>query len=172
MESTTAFTALSGFGYILAGATALFASWYAAQQGSESGWLSVWMSELLLAVLVVLGLTARKATQQGSSLLSASGRKLLLAFLPAMLVGAVLTLSFLLNDRVALLPGIWLSLYGAAVMTAGAWSVRLIPVMGAAFLILGALTLLTPLSADLLLGIGFGGLHIVFGCVIWSRYGG
>lgn len=172
MESTTSFTGVSGLGYILAGISALLATWFAARQGSEGAWLAVWMGDLILAALVAFSLTAKKAFTQGSSLLSASGKKLLLAFLPTMLVGGVLTLSFWLNNRVSLLPGIWLCLYGAAVMTAGAWSVRLVPIMGAMFLGLGALALLAPVSGDLLLAIGFGGLHILFGFIIRSKYGG
>ena len=172
MESATSFTGVSGLGYALAGATALPATWLAQQQGSNSAWLAVWMLELTFAALIAFSLTASKASKQGSSLLSASGKKLLLAFFPAMTVGGVLTLSFWFKDLVPLLPGVWLCLYGAAVMTAGAWSVRIIPVMGAVFLALGALTLLTPVSGNLMLALGFGGVHIVFGLIIWSKYGG
>ena len=60
----------------------------------------------------------------------------------------------------------------AAVMTAGAWSVRIIPVMGALFLACGAVTLLLPVSGDLMLALGMGGLHIVFGLIIWRHHGG
>jgi hypothetical protein len=45
--------------------------------------------------------------------------------------------------------------------------------MGAGFLAIGALALLTPVAwADLWLGAGFGGLHIVFGAIIARRHGG
>lgn len=57
-------------------------------------------------------------------------------------------------------------------MTAGAHSVRAIPVMGAALIALAAVALLVPAAGDLLLGIGLGGLHVVFGVLIWRRYGG
>lgn len=172
MESATAFTGVSGLGYVLAGASALPAAWLAARQASEQDWLLVWMLELLLAGSVALALTANKALRQGRSLTSPAGRKLLFAFLPAMLAGGLVTLSFFLSGHVALLPGVWLSLYGAAVMTAGAWSVRLIPLMGALFLLAGAVTLLLPVSGDVMLALGMGGLHIVFGLIIWRHHGG
>ena len=172
MESVTAFTGVSGLGYFVAGLSALPATWLATRQADEAGWLAVWMLELVLASGLALALTANKAVKQGSSLVSPSGRKLLLAFLPTMLAGGLVTLSFYLSGDVELLPGIWLSLYGAAVMTAGAWSVRIIPVMGATFLLFGAVALLAPVSGDLMLALGMGGLHIIFGAYIWRHHGG
>jgi hypothetical protein len=176
MESATSFTGLSGIGFMLAGFSALAASWIAAQQPSDEAWLGVWMLELLLAASVCFGMTLRKAQQQGMPIWSASGRKLLLAFVPAMTAGGLLTLAFYLQGLVALLPGVWLVLYGAALATAGLWSVSLIPVMGVSFLIMGAGTLLGPLwlpwSPDLLLAAGFGGLHMIFGFIVWRYHGG
>ncbi|OGT70294.1 MAG: hypothetical protein A3H44_01270 [Gammaproteobacteria bacterium RIFCSPLOWO2_02_FULL_57_10] len=172
MESSTSFTGVSGLGYVLAGLSALPAAWLASRQADAAGWLVIWMLELVLASGLALALTAWKAVKQGGSLMSPSGRKLFLAFLPAMAAGGLVTLSFFLSDHVALLPGIWLSLYGAAVITAGAWSVRIIPVMGALFMVFGALTLLTPVSGDLMLALGMSGLHITFGILIWRHHGG
>lgn len=172
MESATAFTGVSGKGYVLAGISALFAAWLAAQQTEAVTWLGVWMLELLLAGGAGLALTAAKTEKQGKALWSASGRKLLLAFIPAMAIGGVLTLALYLRGDLALLPGIWLGIYGAAVTTAGAHSVRIVPSMGIAFMLLGAATLLLPLPAELMLAAGFGGLHIAFGIVLWRNHGG
>jgi hypothetical protein len=172
MENATAFTGVSGKGYVLAGLTAGAASWIAAQQATPSGWLLVWMLEALLAAMVTLMLTAEKARVQGKSLWSGSGRRLLFAFLPAMSGGAVVTLAFHLQGHTLLLPGLWLLLYGAAVMTAGAHSIKLIPVMGVLFILLGGLHLLGLMPMNLSLGLGFGGLHLVFGILIWRHHGG
>ena len=58
-------------------------------------------------------------------------------------------------------------------MTAGAFSVRVVPLMGIGFMVLGSIALLVPaLSGDLLLALGFGGLQIAFGAVIARRHGG
>jgi hypothetical protein len=172
MESSTVFTGVSGKGYVAAGASALIAAWIAAQQTTDAAWLAVWMIELLLGAGIAFFLTAEKARALGSSVWSSSGRKLLLAFLPAMAVGGMLTLAFYLRDTISLLPGIWLSIYGAATMTAGLWSIRIIPLMGAVFLALGAIVIFTGVSADLMLASGLGGVHIVFGILIWRKYGG
>ncbi|MFZ5784854.1 MAG: hypothetical protein ACOY3Y_00295, partial [Acidobacteriota bacterium] len=74
---------------------------------------------------------------------------------------------------VALLPALWLLLYGVAVIAAGAHSVPPVPIMGACFLGLGALALAAPLRwGDALLAAAFGGLHIGFGAWIARRFGG
>jgi hypothetical protein len=172
MEGANVFTGVSGMGYVYAGFTALVAAWLAARQSSEAAWLLVWMVELVLAATIAFCLMFRKTTRQGKSLFNAGARKLLLAFIPAMSVGGLLTWSYYLQDIVALLPGIWLGLYGAAVLTAGAWSVRAVPVMGVLFVVLAALVLLTSVSSDVMLALGFGGLHIIFGAWIWRHHGG
>jgi hypothetical protein len=172
MERATSFTAISGVGYILMGVTAILAAWIASRQGSPEAWLGVWTVELLVAGSIAVGMSARKAHAQGERMRSYAGRKLLLAFAPPMAVGGLLTLAAYVAGDTALIPGIWLALYGTGVMTGGAYSVRVIPLMGAAFIGLAAVALLTPVSGDLLLALGLGGLHIVFGAVIWRRYGG
>lgn len=172
MERATSFTAVSGLGYVLVGLTAAGAAVLAAAQPTPGRWLAVWVAELALAGVISVGMTARKARALGVPLRNHTGRKLLLAFSPPMVVGALLTAAAFLSADFELIPGIWLALYGAAVMTGGAYSVRAIPAMGAAFIAVGAVALLAPGTGDLLLGLGMGGLHAAFGLVIWSRYGG
>lgn len=172
MEKAGVFTGISGIGCILVGVTALAAAWLAARQPDPQSWFSIWMVELVLAIGVALLFTFLKSRRQGKSLRQVTIRKLLAAFLPAMFVGALLTLVLHQEQLISLLPGVWLSLYGAAVVTAGAWSVRVLPLMGMMFMVLGATALLAPGHADWLMALGFGGLHMLFGVVIWRRYGG
>lgn len=172
MERATSFTAVSGRGYVVIGLTAGAAAWLASVQATPAAWLGVWLAELVVAAVIAMGSTVRKAHAEGVPMRSHAGRKLVLAFAPPMLVGGLLTAAAYPSGDYGLVAGIWLGLYGAGVMTAGAYSVRIVPLMGAAFIALAAVALLTPLSSNLLLALGLGGLHVVFGLVIWRRHGG
>jgi hypothetical protein len=90
-----------------------------------------------------------------------------------MSVGALLTGVFWWRGEAALLPGVWMLLYGAAVTSAGAFSVRAVPVMGLCFLAAGTGTLVVPgLAGDLTMGLAFGGLHLAFGTYVAVKHGG
>jgi hypothetical protein len=175
MERGPAFTAVPGWGGVAMGGVGLAAAARAAGQPTPEGWLATW----LLAAALALGIGAfamrRKARSAGVALLTGTGRKFLLSFLPPALAAAILTGALARSGDLSLVPGTWLLLYGAAVMTAGTFSVRAVPAMGAAFMALGALALLAapaPGWSDLLLGAGFGGLHLGFGLFIARKHGG
>ena len=116
---------------------------------------------------------ARKSRADGVALLAGAGRKFALSVTPPLLVGAIMTLALIRADLTGLLPGTWLLLYGTAVVTGGSYSVRPVPAMGVAFMLVGAAALLGPPSwGNLLMAAGFGGLHIAFGLLIWRKHGG
>lgn len=172
MENAGVFTGISGLGYMVTGFTAIAVAWVAAVQADKQLWFWIWMTELMVATFIASSLTYLKSRRQGKSLRQATIRKLLAAFLPAMVAGGLFSLVFYQLGLFEVLPGIWLTLYGAAVITAGAWSVRVLPLMGVLFMILGVFALFMPQAGDILMALGFGGLHIVFGTLIWRHYGG
>jgi len=173
LEQAGSFTAVPGWGGVLMGVTALGAAALAARETSPRGWLLVWLAEAALAFALGLAAMARKARAAGQPLLSGPARKFALTLSPPLLAGAVLTAVLYRAGLVAALPGLWLLLYGAGVVTGGAFSVRVVPLLGVGFMLLGVLALFGPVNwGNPLLGAGFGGLHIVFGLVIARRYGG
>ena len=173
MERSAAFTAVPGWGICAMGATALIAAPVALRQNTTEGWLAVWLAEALISVTIALATMHQKATRLGTEVLSISGRRLFMGLLPALAAGGMLTVALLLSGPVGLIPGVWLVLYGVAVMQAGAFSVRTVPAMGAAFVGLGAVALPLPWWwANLVLAGGFGLLHIGFGILIARRHGG
>jgi len=173
IERAGSFTAVPGIGGMLMGSTALAAAWVADRQAGHAGWLLVWLVEAVVALLIGIGAAGLKARRVKLPLLSGPGRKFIAGFAPAMLAGALLTAVMFRGGSTALLPGLWLLLYGAAVVSGGGASVRIVPLMGACFMAIGTVALLAPAAAaDGLLAAGFGGLHILFGTVIAVKYGG
>lgn len=173
LATAGSFTAISGRGLMLVGATALAAALLSKRMFLGSGWMGVWMAEAALAVVILVWAAARKARRLGVPLVSAVARKFVLAMLPPLLAGAALTAPLWYSGHRHLVPGVWLLLYGTAVVTGGSFSVRAVPLMGYGFMVLGCVALAVPLGwAWLLLGAGFGVLHMVFGWVIASKYGG
>lgn len=173
MERAGSFTAVPGLGGVLMGSVALVAAWMAGPQTGEVRWMLIWTAAAAVAVLIGIMAALMKSRRLRQPLFSGPGRKFIAGFAPAMLAGAVLTVALWRAGSNALLPGIWLLLYGAAVISGGWNSVRVVPMMGACFMVLGAATLLFPVtSGDILLAIGFGGVHIAFGSVITVKYGG
>ena len=172
MERSGAFTAVPGWGGVVMGVTALIASYIASRQPTPRTWLNVWFFEALVAASIGAIAVWKKSDSARSELFSAPTRKFLLSFTPAIITGALITLSAYLSGSYSILPGVWLTCYGSSVISGGTFSARIVPVMGAGFLLLGALAFLTPGWGNSFLAIGFGGLHIVFGLLIARRYGG
>jgi hypothetical protein len=173
MERSAAFTAVPGWGFCITGLTALIAGPIAYHQKTAEGWLAAWLIEAMIAATIALVMMHRKATRLGTEVLSISGRRLFIGLLPALAAGGLLTVALMWSGPVNLIPGVWLVLYGVAVMQAGAFSVRTVPAMGAAFVGFGAIALPLPwLWANVTLIAGFALLHIIFGFVIARRHGG
>ena len=173
MERAGSFTAVPGWGGILMGVSALLTAFISSQLPSRGMWFATWVGEALLAFAIGGWAMVQKARASKSPLLYGPGRKFALSLCPAMMAGAVLTLVLYANDLFHLIPGTWLLLYGVAVVTGGAFSVRIVPAMGGCFMGIGVLALFAPFAlANLFMALGFGILHIGFGIVIARRYGG
>lgn len=173
MEKAGSFTAVSGWGMVAVGIIASVAAIIASAQPSVLRSIYVWLAAAVLAPAVSAWAIWRKARRAHMPLLSGPGRKFLLSFSPPMLVGALLTIVLYRGGVVEAIPGMWLLLYGTAVVAGGSFSVRLIPVMGICFMLAGALALFTPASwNDWIMAAAFGGLHIAFGIPIARRHGG
>jgi hypothetical protein len=173
MEGAARFTAVPGWGGVAMGATALAAAAWARQERSPQRWLGVWLLEACVAVVVGVAAMVLKARRSGTTLSSGPARRFLLTLTPPIGAGAVLTLALAREGLVTLLPGVWLLLYGTAVVTGGAMSVRPVLAMGALCMLLGCAALASPAAwGTAYMAAGFGGLHVGFGLVIARRHGG
>jgi hypothetical protein len=173
MERAGSFTAVPGRGMVAVGLTAIVAVMLGPPGVGTRAWLVFWLAEAVVALAVGSLTLARKARALGIPLLSRPARRFLLAFSPPLMVGAVLTAVAVDHGLGALLPGLWLLLYGTAVLCGGALSVRVVPIMGASFMALGGAALFAPEALGRpLLAVGFGGLHLVYGVLIARWHGG
>jgi hypothetical protein len=173
MERAAEFTAVPGWGGVAMGITALAAAFIASRQVTPRAWLTVWLIEAFVAVAIAAPAAATKAHRANSALFSGPGRKFVLSFAPPIVVGGLLTFALFQADFLTALPGVWLLLYGTAIVTGGAFSVRIVPVMGLCLMTLGAAALIGPASwGDALMAAGFGVVQIGFGWWIARRHGG
>jgi hypothetical protein len=174
MSRATEFTAVPGWGGVLMGVTALAAALASGPPDDSLRWVLVWFAEAGVAAAIALVTMTMKARRTGALLSSAApAYRFALAYLPPLVAGMVLTPVFATLGLVARLPGCWLLLYGTALASGGAFSVRVVPLMGICFMALGAVAFAAPASwGHWLMAAGFGGLHIGFGLVIARRYGG
>lgn len=173
MERAGSFTAVPGWGGVVMGLTGLAAAIIAAGQQTSAGWLLTWLAAAAIATIAGVISMLLKSRESGVAFFSRPARQFAFSYLPAILAGILLTAALVRANFHSFLPGLWLLLYGAAVVAGGTYSVRVVPLMGILFFFLGAVALFTgPLIGNLCLAAGFGVLHIVFGAIIARRYGG
>ena len=173
MEAAGSFTAVSGWGMVAIGVLAIVVAIVASMQQTATTAINIWLGAAVLSPSIAMWAMVRKARKANMPLLSGPGRKFLLSFSPPMFVGALLTLVLYRAGLVEAIPGVWLLLYGTAVVAGGAFSVKIVPVMGLCFMAAGVIALFAPVSwGHAILGAAFGGLHIAFGIPIARNHGG
>ena len=176
MERAGSFTSIPGWGGVVIGATAVVAAVVAqrfASSGDERAWLATWLTEAIVAALIGGVTMWWKGRLAGTSLLSAAARRFFISYFAPIVAAALLTMVIVRAEAMVVLPTLWLLLYGASFVSSGAFSIRVVRVMGVCFMLLGLAACFLPLArANLLLGAGFGGLHVVFGFIIARRHGG
>ena len=81
----------------------------------------------------------RKGKRAGSLFTSGPARRFFISYFAPLVVGAILTAVMVRNNSYQPLPAVWLLLYGTAFVSSGAFSIRVIPIMGFCFILLGLL---------------------------------
>jgi hypothetical protein len=173
MEAAGSFTAVSGWGMVAIGVLAIVVAVAASLQSTATAALNIWLGSAVLSPTIMLWAIVRKARTAKMPLLTGPARKFVLSFSPPMVVGALLTFVLYRAGFFEAIPGVWLLLYGTGVVAGGAFSVKIVPVMGLCFMAAGVIALFAPVSwSHAILGAAFGGLHIAFGIPIARSHGG
>src|SRR6185312_6314726 len=161
------FVAVPGSAGIAMGSVGLLAMVLSSAPGLREYWLAIWLASAALGGGIGFALMRRPASLRGLLLFGTPLRKFALGLFPALFAGAVMTAVHWSNGNLHAIPGTWLLLYGCALISASVAATRMIAVMGASFVALSVVALLAPESLQiLLLGSGFGGLHMLFGFLI------
>ena len=175
MERAGSFTSIPGWGGVGVGLTAIVAAAVAQQFLGRSlrMWLATWLAEAVVAAIVGFGTMALKAKRSDERFMSGASRRFFISYFAPLVAGAVITIALVRVEAYSAIPATWLLLYGTAFVSSGAFSIRVIPVMGIGFMLFGVLAALLPLGfSNIVLGVAFGGLHILFGLIIARSYGG
>lgn len=167
------FTAVSGTGLALMGVVALVASVVAGRLERNEDWLATWLMAAAFASLVGAAANYWKGRTLDLPFRLGPFRQMAGCFVPPMAAGALLTFVLAMQDAYQFLPGVWLLLYGAAVIAGGNFSVQPVRILGCVLMSMGAVAFVIPgLYDDVLLGLGFGAVQVAFGICIARRYGG
>ncbi len=163
--------AVPGAAGVAMGAVGLAAAGVASIPALAADWLIVWLAAAAVAAALGVILVARHRSGIGLPLYRGPARRFVLCLCPALLAGGVLTAVLLQAGAARLVPGVWLLLYGCAVLSATLMTapamMRLIGAMGGLFVVCGAVAFeVSPRWHNVVLGAGFGLLHLVFGFLI------
>jgi hypothetical protein len=173
MERASSFTSIPGWGGVAVGITAIAAALLAHRYGPSRMWMLIWLLEAIVAAVIAGVTMVRKAARSQVSFRGAPARRFFISYFAPIVAGAALTIFLARHGFLTALPAAWLLFYGASFVSSGAYSIPVVPVMGICFMLLGVTACFVPfVVANVLLGIGFGGLHVIFGWVIATRYGG
>jgi hypothetical protein len=166
MEAATAI-ALPGSAGIAMGSVGLLAATLSSTPRLHHHWFGIWLVAAVAAACLGGSLIARPSSVSGLTLSGTPFRKFALCLLPSVLAGTVMTGVHWSYGNLHAIPGTWLLLYGCGLVAASVPTTRTIGVMGALFVALGLIALLLPERMQILmLGMGFGGLHVLFGFLI------
>jgi len=172
MEESTRFLSLSGLSGVIAGGTAL--------AGALLAWLFIddtWSLAGVAAIVLVISLTfacflsIKKAKRQKKHFWTPVSRKMLLNLFIPLATGGLLALIFLLKGNLQLIVPVFLIFYGLALINASKFTLGEIFYLGLLEIATGLLVTLFP---DLWLigwSVGFGVLHIVYGLLMYGKYG-
>ncbi|MGN6185623.1 MAG: hypothetical protein ACTHQM_18445 [Thermoanaerobaculia bacterium] len=172
MERAGTFTSIPGWGGVVIGCSAVLAAIVSFGK-QESTWMLIWLADAVFAAAVGAITMVLKARRGGVTLRDKTVRRFFTSYFAPLITGAILTLVLARAELYSAMPATWLLLYGTSFVSSGAFSIRVVPVMGICFMLLGAAACFVSFNvANALLGVGFGGLHVLFGAIIARRYGG
>ena len=196
MERSARFISLSGWSGIWAGVVGLIGAYIAhtwlaelpagyyhmlrnaPDSGMPSDEYSAIATRFMILALVVLVValaggiyfTWRKTTRKGQSIWNAAGKRMMVHMAVPLMAGGLFSLIFMQNGHEMYIAPACLIFYGLALINGSKFTISDIKYLGYLELITGCLSLFIPGYGLTFWAIGFGGLHIVYGTIMWNKY--
>jgi hypothetical protein len=162
--------AVPGSAGLAVGSIGVLATALALSPALHTWWLLVWLVAAPVAATAGGLLLSRQFALRGFTWLGAPVRKVALCLLPGLFAGGVLTVVEWKAQQLHAIPGTWLLLYGCALVCTSAMTSKLVGVLGGLFGALALVAFWVPDSMEIVvLGLGFGGLHLGFGVLTRRR---
>ena len=189
MDKSSRFISLSGLSGILAGIYALVGAWLAYRTiyfdtstlGSYKNLvISVEaVQHLLVIAAVVLAasvitsvlMSMRKAKKSNDNFWSTSSRRLLINFMIPLASGGFFILFLIEKEMLGLIAPLTLLFYGLACVNASKYTLGDVRYLGITMIILGLLSTWFLGYGLLFWALGFGVCHIVYGAMMYFKYG-
>ena len=173
MARTATFTAVPGAGGVVMGIIGVGGAIVASQQPTADRWLGAWLFSAAVAFAAGVVAIVIKGQRHGMSLDGQTSRNFAIGLAAPLAAGSAITYALWTVRGYAVMPAVWLLLYGTGVLVGGMFSVPVVRITGALFMVLGVVAVFTPPEfGNLWLGIGFGALQIGGGIFILRRHGG
>ena len=182
MRRSSRFLSLSGLSGIMAGiyaiSGAVVAYFFLFPQKGEYLTVHSWNFRLTIVLLlgiaalsIVTGylLTVKKAKKNNEKIWDATTRQLLFNFLVPLVTGGIYILIKLNSQHYGLTASLMLIFYGMALLNASKYTIGNVKYLGLAEILLGLLCAAFPGYGFWFWVVGFGGLHIVYGSLIYFK---
>ena len=128
----------------------------------------IWSLVFVAAIGIVMFFSWRKARKNQISAWNSLSARMLFSQIPLIFVAGMLTIALGSKGYYPVIPGLWLSLYGVVLYAFSYFTGLGQKIEGWLFMGLGSVALfVSGPVAILLLGAGFGGIHIASGLVRW-----
>lgn len=189
MDKSSRFISLSGFSGILAGIYSLIGAWLAYKtiyfdttslgeynnliitQPMIDKLFLIAFSVLVLSILTAVILSARKAKKRNESLWNSTAQRLLINFLIPLVSGGFFILILIEKEMLGLVAPLTLLFYGLACINASKYTLGDVRYLGITLILLGLLSTWFLGYGLLFWALGFGVCHIIYGSMMYFKYG-
>lgn len=183
MARSSRFISLSGFSGISAGLFAMLGAWlavkkislYAHTKGIDYETLVTQLVIIAACVLIAAFISAfiftyLRTKKNGVSIWGATTNRLLVNLAIPLIAGGFFVLRILQMGHIFLIAPTCLIFYGLALINASKYTLGEIRYLGYFELVLGIINLWVPGYGLVFWAAGFGGLHVVYGIIMWWKY--